>query len=172
MKKKSRIMHGIIIFFMLIFLGCNTKDSGEDNKKPSVNMVENENTKETTQQSMVTNSNLKEERELVTIETQYGNLYYQSCWNSFMQVEQEVNENSIIVTFQAEFHNVIYPLFQVTIGEAEGSPVGTLIDQSGTRRDVYIQLMKLEGVSALTIDEQNRLYAMQEEINYVIENLE
>ena len=65
-----------------------------------------------------------------------------------------------------------YPLFKVTIGEEDGSKIGELTDSAGTKRDVYLQLEEIQKDPNLNDSEQNRLYAMQEDLNYVIDHLE
>ena len=47
-----------------------------------------------------------------------------------------------------------------------------MTDNGGTKRTVYMQVYELEGDSELTATEQNRLYAMQEDLNYLIDHLE
>ena len=64
-----------------------------------------------------------------------------------------------------------YPLFKVTIGEGDGSKIGELTDSAGTKRDVYLQLEEIQEDPNLNDGEQNRLYAMQEDLNYLIDNL-
>ena len=62
-------------------------------------------------------------------------------------------------------------MFQVVVGDSDEVEVGTLTDESGTQRKVYMKVTELEEEDALTDTEQNRLYAMQEDLNYVIDHL-
>ena len=57
------------------------------------------------------------------------------------------------------------------IGDFEGGPVGQLTDTDGVKHNVFITMEEID-VSGLTEGEQNRLFAMQKEINFIIENLE
>ena len=108
----------------------------------------------------------------VLIATKYGNLYYQDQWEDFMRIELTEKETYVIVAFAAEVDGVKYPLFHVIVGESDGDPVGQITDAQGAKHDVFVYMEEISGTSDLTEGEQNRLFAMQEEINYVIENLE
>ena len=59
----------------------------------------------------------------------------------------------------------------MTIGEGDGSKIGELTDGAGTKRDVYVQLEEIQEDPNLNDGEQNRLFAMQEDLNYLIDNL-
>jgi hypothetical protein len=65
-----------------------------------------------------------------------------------------------------------YPLFTVNIGGGEGSEAGKLTDAQGKERIVYIDASEIKEEEELTANEQNRLYAMQEDINYVVDHLQ
>lgn len=107
----------------------------------------------------------------VCVSTIYGDLYYQDQWMDFMVVEQTPGADALTVMFQAKLNEQTFDLFVLTIGEHTGSPVGQITDASGVKREVYVQLCDLGDISHLSAGEQNRLYAMQEEINFVIENM-
>lgn len=108
----------------------------------------------------------------VLIHTKYGDLYYQEQWEEFMFVETVDNGTYIIVAFEAEVESVRYPLFHLTIGQIEGDSIGQITDEQGNKHDVAVFMEEVDGLHNLTEGEQNRLFAMQEEINYLIENLE
>lgn len=107
----------------------------------------------------------------IAIETAYGTLYYPDQWEQFIKTEQETVGDTIAVSFSAVIQDTVYPLFEVTIGGTEGTEVGKLTDADGTKRTVYMRIDKLTEDPALTDGEQNRLYAMQEDLNYLIDNL-
>lgn len=107
----------------------------------------------------------------VTVRTKFGNLYYQDQWSDFMRVAQIETDSGLVVLFQAEFDDVYYPLFRLIIGSGEGDPVGQLTDANGVARDVFVIMEEIDDLSELTEGEQNRLFAMQEDINFIIENL-
>lgn len=109
--------------------------------------------------------------ESIEITTDYGTLYYPDQWEEFIKTEQQTIGETIVVSFVAQIQDVEYPLFEVTIGGSEGTEVGELTDEEGAKRIVYLHVNELEEDPALTEGEQNRLYAMQEDLNYLIDNL-
>lgn len=108
---------------------------------------------------------------ICTVSTPYGDLYYQEQWSEFMRPEVEQRQEAVEVTFRAEVNGKLYRLFAVTIGEGEGDPVCQLTDGQGTRRNVYVEMEEFLDVSGLDEGNEKMLYAMQEDINFVIENI-
>ena len=88
-----------------------------------------------------------------------------------MRVIQTEEDTGIIVSFGAEFNGVRYELFHLSIGEFGGNPVGQITDAQGVVHKVYAEAEELGIYPELTETEQNRLFAMQEDINFVLENL-
>lgn len=107
----------------------------------------------------------------VTVRTKYGFLFYQDQWEECMVVTQTDDGDCITVVFEAQINEIRYPLFRVVIGTSEGDPVGQLTDAQGKQHDVFVYPDEIGEYAELTDGEQNRLYAMQEEINFLIENL-
>lgn len=107
----------------------------------------------------------------IVVSTQYGNLQYQDQWREFMVTEESMDGENLTISFRAEINDIQYDLFALTIGVVDDVPVGEITGPDGVKRNVYITLTEIMESDALTEGEQNRLYAMQEDINYVIENL-
>ena len=107
----------------------------------------------------------------ILISTKYGDLYYQDQWEDFMNIQVTEKDTCVIVSFTAEIDGVKYPLFQLTVGEGGDEPVGQITDVQGVKHNVFVSMEEISGISNLTEGEQNRLYAMQEEINFILENL-
>ena len=57
------------------------------------------------------------------------------------------------------------------IGGDGSDVVGSLTDSVGTQRNVYLYVDTLPEDSGLEEAEQTRFYAMQEDLNYLIEHL-
>ena len=79
--------------------------------------------------------------------------------------------DSDTVKFITEQDGKTYTLFDLSIGEEVGQLAGTLTDKRGTSRDVYITVYDLGDISKLAQDKQDQLYAMQEAVNVIVENL-
>lgn len=160
MKSRMTLCILLMLSAVLIMPGCGAKEeSVETEARPVVSTEVSE-----TIQPV-------EDLDYCIVSTEFGELYYQEQWVEFIRTEQSREGDVIRVTFKAEMNNSSYNLFTVMIGGGEGGLVGQLTDASGVARDVYVQVWELDQYSELTEGECNRLYAMQEEINYVIENL-
>ena len=107
----------------------------------------------------------------VIISTEYGDLYYPDQWADLINTEQVKAGDTITVSFSTRIDDTSYALFDVTIGGEAGALVGELTDSGGTKRSVYIKTSEIPEDPDLDEGEQNRLYAMQEDLNYLIDNL-
>ena len=112
-----------------------------------------------------------EHAEEIVIGTAYGDLYYPAQWEEFLQVEQSDADGSVQVAFSGKVDEALYPLFTIIIGSGDGVSAGTLTGGDGTQRSVYVQITEVTGNAALSQIELNRLYAMQEDLNYLIDHL-
>lgn len=113
----------------------------------------------------------EEDTNTVTVHTEYGDMYFQEQWAEFMKTEQVMEDEVLTVSFMAEFNGQRYLLFKISVGAGEGDPVTQITDADGVQRDVFVVFEELLEYDELAQDEQNCLYAMQEEINFVVENL-
>lgn len=168
MKKKQRRLQifliGLLVIIVLI-MGVAIGYLIQDNKKP---LAKGEN-----QNEVAENADVEEEQmEKMAIHTEYGDLYYPEQWSEYLKTEQKMNGDSLQVSFLAHLEDKDFPMFQVTIGDSNDTEVGKLTDNSGTKRSVYMKVTELEGMDNLSETDQHQIYAMQEELNYVIDNLE
>ena len=107
----------------------------------------------------------------VVVHTGYGDLHYPDRWQEYVTIRQEQNGNTIAVTFETKSGEETYELFKVLIGDDSSEVVGSLTDDTGTQRNVYLHVEELPADSGLEETEQTRFYAMQEDLNYLIDNL-
>lgn len=96
---------------------------------------------------------------------------YPDRWQEYVTIRQEQNGNTIAVTFETKSGEETYELFKVLIGDDSSEVVGSLTDDTGTQRNVYLHVEELPADSGLEETEQTRFYAMQEDLNYLIDNL-
>lgn len=92
-------------------------------------------------------------------------------FTAYVTIRQEQNGNTIAVTFETKSGEETYELFKVLIGDDSSEVVGSLTDDTGTQRNVYLHVEELPADSGLEETEQTRFYAMQEDLNYLIDNL-
>lgn len=113
-----------------------------------------------------------EHAEEVVIGTAYGDLYYPAQWEEYLQVDQTEDDESAQIAFSGKIDETLYPLFTIIVGNGDGVSAGTLTGKDGTQRTVYVQIVEVTGNAALSQIELNRLYAMQEDLNYLIDHLQ
>lgn len=149
-----------MVLLTTMLIGCSTEDA----KHSTGGEISVGNTSGTVDEIQIA--------EEIEIDTPYGTLYFPNQWEEFVTAEQKEDDDTVVVTFTATVQDTTYPLFEVTIGGTDGVKAGELTDAKGTKRTVYMQVYELEEDPNLTDSEQNRLYAMQEDLNYLIDHLE
>lgn len=105
------------------------------------------------------------------VTTPYGTLYYHEQWRTYMQTHQQMEGDTLTVSFLAKINEVEYPLFQVIIGHPDAEPMAQLTDEQGIKRNVYVTVEEYPEYAQLDEGNQRLLYAMQEEVNFVFENI-
>lgn len=105
------------------------------------------------------------------IATQYGDLAYPVQWQDQLETEQTETKDGVKVDFFTSVGKTRYQLFSVIIGDEENL-VGSIRDANGTVRNVSVAMADLGDISALRQADQDQLYAMQEGLNVVVENLD
>lgn len=101
-----------------------------------------------------------------------GSLYYPQEWEDYMEIEITDNDEECELVFSTELDGEEYELFTVIInGSDNNDSVGTITGEDGTKRNVYLNVADLGNISGLSQDDQDRLYAMQESVNTVLNNL-
>lgn len=125
---------------------------------------------EQTEQTEQTPAAIADDRSAIAVETSCGSLQYPLDWEGLFTTQETETDYGTSVTFSADYDGAPIALFTLNIGGGEGQPVGTLTASDGTERSVnmVISELMLEGADA---DTANRLFAMQEDVNYVIEHL-
>ncbi len=145
--------------------GCqNGAGTAETAEKPSSEVVQEAEEENTSENAQPTPEN---ETDMV-ISTEYGDLHFRDQWREFMDIRQEQTEDVVTVYFNAMINETEYNLFEIRIGGEEGTQIGSLTDNSGNTHNVYAVVEELSRDENLTEEEQSRLYAMQEDINYLI----
>lgn len=154
MKRVRFIERAVFLFCIILFCIFWTGCSNDSDLKKS----ENSNLFETISSDFV-------------IQTDYGDLHYPDQWREYVKTIQEKKSDTIKVTFEFEVDKSDYKLFEILIGGDNGEIIGKLTDNNGIQRNVYLRVAELPMNSSLDEAEQNRFYAMQEDLNYLIDNL-
>ena len=159
-----RSKHILALLVVLMILGLLVACSSVDTSAESLST-------ESVENSSVDEDTPSVSQDDIVISTQYGDLYYPEQWTEFVKTTQENSGDTIVVKFEAEINGNTYELFDVIVNGDSGTSVGEITDEKGVMWNVAVSLNELTEISELTEGEQNRLYAMQEDVNYLIDNL-
>ena len=154
--RKWSVMLLVVCSIVSLFAGCGKK-TPESTADPAVNQSE----------STPPEEEIEDTTTLSEINTDFGTLYIPQKYEQLLKAEVD----SDTVKFITEQDGKTYTLFGLSIGEEVGQLAGTLTDKRGTSRDVYVTVYDLGDISELAQDKQDQLYAMQEAVNVVVENL-
>ena len=154
--RKWSVMLLVICSIVSLFAGCGKK-TPESTADPAVNQSE----------SMPPEEEFEDTTTLSEINTGFGTLYSPQKYEQLLKAEVD----SDTIKFITEQDGKTYTLFDLRIGKEVGQLAGTLTDKRGTSRNVYVTVYELGDISELAQDKQDQLYAMQEAVNVVVENL-
>ncbi|MBR3383168.1 MAG: hypothetical protein IKG85_09080 [Clostridia bacterium] len=110
------------------------------------------------------------DRDWEPIETKYGRLKYPDDLFEFLETEQTEDGNVVKVLFRAVINEKKIDLFEIGINGGEGEPAGKLTGSDGVERTLYLRFIELDDLSDLTEGERDRVYAMQESLNFVLDH--
>lgn len=173
MFKKITMIAGCVLLLLAILSGC-----GKKNAAPSANDVSppmSESTAAESERPEPTGPgdfSMTAADGVIAIETGYGRLFFPEQWAELLKTDRETGEGYVKITFSAEIAGTVYPLFEIAVGDQDGgSQIGSLTDGNGVVRDVRMELFPLRNVTDLSEGELDRLYAMQEDVNYLIDGI-
>ena len=118
----------------------------------------------------VPTANGAETVEPLAIETPRGTLYMPDLWKDCLK--SEIAQDGSSVRIIAVLESGEYPLFDVFIREDAADSEGTVRDANGKDWNVAVDLLDLTGVEQLSPEQQDQLYAMQEDVNFLISQLD
>lgn len=107
----------------------------------------------------------------MAIDTPYGELYYPSRWKSYLSLKTE-EKNGYSVSFYSNVSgHAAQCLFVVYFGSDRGIEIGTVKDDSGRNIRVSIDIISFEPDGSWSEADRNIVYAMQEDMNYLLTKL-
>lgn len=110
-------------------------------------------------------------KDICTVETIYGELHFQALWSDYMQIEQKQEGDVVQVFFLARLNEQDYPLFDLTISPTASEGQLVLTDTLGAKHGVDVNMEASMEYENLDSNGQEILYSMQEQVNFIIENL-
>ncbi len=116
----------------------------------------------------ITIGNPDDEREAIEIETKYCTFYYPLEWEKNLRTEIVDKDD-----YKVEFYGTVegkkeQHLFDLIFNGAVGYNLGTIRTESGEDVAINIESYEFKSDDTWTEDEEFILYAMQEDINYII----
>ena len=158
-----------LLLCLLVVTGCGRKPVQNEALPESVETTAPAETVAASEETVPTETEPR--YDVVVVNTAYGDLCYQEQWYEHMRVRQEEQGDLIQARFLAEFNGVEYALFELMLGVPEEEAYAFITDQAGTVRGVGVNFLELGEYPELSEDDRNQLFAMQEDINFVIENI-
>ena len=151
MKKKNLTIIGAVLLIIAVCMGgiLLTKDQTPNNDKSNLGEID-----------------------ALKVETKYGELYYPDTYEDC--VETKINDEN---GYKVEFYGLVdgkepQHIFDVCFNSDDGDLLG-YIDNTKAEEivNLSIDLIELDFDDSWTDDEMNFIYSMQDERNFVIDNL-
>lgn len=158
----------VLCLILAMMWGCASEDDPVTTTEPTAVQTESIQPPVTTEPAKPTEPAVKN---AVPVKTPYGTLYYQDQWQECMVVEQIKEADSVTLVFEAEIDDIRYPLFKLMISSDLEQCVATMSGENGQQYGIQVIPDEIGDYETLTAEQKNRLYAMQEEINFILENL-
>ena len=165
MKKYTVMLAALIVCLVLTvsLAGCGAQPGPAEDPSASTASIP-ENPADTT---------LDPDRDWEPIDTKFGTFRYPDQWFDSLETEQNETENAVSVLFRAVVDGQKFDLYELTVKAGDGDGAGTITGPDGVKRDVYVRIIELPDLSGsgLNDGEINRVYAMQESVNNVLDTL-
>lgn len=151
-KKENKLIIAILCIaaLVLICLCIGIGLSGKNKKEDVLSTVEQQ----------------MQEEEAFEIETKYGSLYYPKKWESQVRIEIDENDEYTVKFYGTVEGKEEQHLFNVVFGE-KGNKLGSF-EKDGETVTVCLDFEENTMNDEWTEEEKNIIYAMQEDINYLI----
>ena len=156
--KMKKLIVILVVLFVVVTIGIVAMLKGEANTNNGA-----ENNIEATEEIA------NEEPDVVT-ETPYCDLHFPGRWKDDVVIENS-KENPYTVDYYGVVNGDKYLVFSLIFGESDGFCLGIFATDDG-EIGMHIVEGALNDIEDLSEEEQNMLYEMQINVNYIIQNLE
>lgn len=168
-KKKKNPLIPVLCLIMGILLGIIGAMllMGEERGKDTTNRVESN---ETTEQQVTSQNTVEEmlKEEAFKIKTAYGDLYYPLKWEKQIRVNQVEGDVHTVQFFAKVEGKEEVHIFDIEFGGENGSLLGYVEEKNGEKVSINIISHDLELSEEWSTEEKNIIYAMLEDLNYII----
>ena len=103
------------------------------------------------------------------IVTERGTVRFPASWGDSLTTSTEESEERSVVTFSANLDSGVFRIFDIILDGNADDAIGS-VTKDGTTYYAHLDVEELEE-GTVSADEQDQIYAMQEDVNYLIENL-
>lgn len=156
--RKKNILIGILLVIILVLVIVIVKQMNQDNNG-------------VTAKSEVTELYPKD-TEAMEIKTSYCNLYFPQKWEKNLEIKNEKENGNSVVQFWAKIDKKDpVHIFDIVFGGEEYT-VGTITDKNGKKINVNVKSYENDLDDKWTDEEKNTIYAIGEDINYLLLELE
>lgn len=153
-----------LVLFVGVTLGKNQANKGNAKENQ---IVQEEIQQEEVQDEQVIEKPVEEAEETFEVETNYCKLFYPCKWEEDMRIE--TSDSKVEFCGEIDGKENIH-LFDVVFGEKVGFELGTL-KTNGGNVSISIVSYELQFDDTWNEEEKNRMYAMQEDVNVIIQEL-
>lgn len=110
--------------------------------------------------------------EMTFYDSEYGKIPYPAEYKDAFSIEEKKQDDGELdVVFSTDIEGEKYELFTLLISDSEEGAVGIIKDEGGARRYIVADMNEIDA-SSISEETQNKVYAMQESINDIIDNLQ
>ncbi len=167
----------LILLACLLFLNitaCNQAETDQPSDQPSDSQATESQFNDATADQLNESHPETSANPNIKVETAYGDLYYSPVWKEYIHVEQKQEDQELVAHFRAKMQETDYELFSIILTDSNerGEPVKEFTAADGSVKNVYVEIKELDFAENLTEIDKDNLYAMQEEVNTVLENME
>lgn len=108
----------------------------------------------------------------IVLNTPYVDLKYPGEWSSMLRVENIVGKVHTVAFYgKVEGMDEVH-LFDVIFGDVVENPIGTLMSKKNSRIIVGMNVYPISYDDSLTEEQKDKLFSMQDALNYVVDNLQ
>lgn len=107
----------------------------------------------------------------VWVPTPYATLHISDAWADCLAVTRRQTGDGCEVLFTGLIDERAYPLFTIVLGAGSGTEAGATTGPDGSLVPVWVQFHPLDEYPDLQDGELTRMQAMQEDLNYLLDEL-
>ena len=109
--------------------------------------------------------------EAILVDTPYGTLKYETAWKADIYVEKAEQDDFALELYGKVSDKTKQPIFTIFFDSDKGVPCGILLDAEGNEIQISVSMEEPVFDKSWTESEKNKIYAMQEDVNDLLNHL-